>query len=294
MSTNTYWLSRVTPVPHIDYGKLGRIAGSSAYGHHRTLWRLFNLPSREPGGRADFLFRHEVNDEGMPVFYLLSPILPDDKDGIWCIEPKPYQPDIRNGDRLSFKLRVNPVVSRRTEGKKNTTHHDIVMDAQKRLLEELAELTYVDSEGKKSQVKQRILLAWRVAEPKGFKERLACIIQENERFKLIALSRMSNETLLDTAMKASTDAALEMWLTQRGRQKGFSLIRGRANQGTDFRVCSYQFNALRQKGSTAGYSSVDIEGGVEVTDAGKFRDVLLQGMGKAKGFGCGLMLVRRV
>ncbi len=294
MSTNGYWLSRVKPIPYIDYEKIGRIAAGLPYSHHKMLWRLFDLPRRESNGKADFLFRYEVEYEGMPIFYVLSPILPHDKYGVWCIEPKLYRPDIREGDRLAFKLRVNPVVSRRTEGKKNTTHHDIVMDTQKRLLEDLAELARVGGKGKKSEVRKRILLAWAVAEPKDFKKRLIDIIQDNERFRYIALNRMPNETLLDTAIKAATDKALESWLNQRGERKGFALIRRRTSPGIDFRVCSYHFNGLRQKGPTAGYSSVDIEGSLEVTDPSEFREVLLRGLGKAKAFGCGLMLVRRI
>jgi CRISPR system Cascade subunit CasE len=39
---------------------------------------------------------------------------------------------------------------------------------------------------------------------------------------------------------------------------------------------------------------VDFEGTIEITDPGIFVEALFTGIGPAKAFGCGLMLVRRV
>lgn len=293
MSANDYWLSRVRPVQGLEYSRLGDVARGPVYGHHGSLWRLFDRSARTPDGRAYFLFRYEPN-EGVPVFYMLSSVVPCDKKGIWRIESKPYKPDIRNGDPLAFKLRVNPVLSRRTKGKKNTTHHDVAMDAQKRFLEELAQLARVDGAGKKSAIVQRLLAGWAVSGPMGLKERITGAIKANERFKSIALAKMPDRILLATAMKAVSDKALELWFTRTGEHNGFSLILGPAGEAVDFRVLSYQSNVLREKRPPAEYSSVDIEGSLEVTDAANFKDVLVRGIGKAKGFGCGLMLVRRI
>jgi CRISPR system Cascade subunit CasE len=41
-------------------------------------------------------------------------------------------------------------------------------------------------------------------------------------------------------------------------------------------------------------ATLDFEGALTVTDALKFRQALLHGVGPAKGFGCGLLLVRRI
>jgi CRISPR system Cascade subunit CasE len=38
---------------------------------------------------------------------------------------------------------------------------------------------------------------------------------------------------------------------------------------------------------------MDFRGILTVTDTEKFTDTLMQGLGKAKAFGCGLMLIRR-
>ena len=61
-----------------------------------------------------------------------------------------------------------------------------------------------------------------------------------------------------------------------------------------FQAEGYRWHALPKKGKTAGFSSVDFEGELEVTDAPKLVEVLFTGIGPAKAFGCGLMLVRRV
>jgi len=54
----------------------------------------------------------------------------------------------------------------------------------------------------------------------------------------------------------------------------------------------HQSQAKRQSHSIR-YSSVDFQGVLTVTDVEKFKLALLNGIGKSKAFGCGLMLVRR-
>lgn len=51
---------------------------------------------------------------------------------------------------------------------------------------------------------------------------------------------------------------------------------------------------LPRKGKTAGFSSVDFEGEIEVVDAELLSKGLFDGIGPSKAFGCGLLLVRRV
>jgi CRISPR system Cascade subunit CasE len=41
-------------------------------------------------------------------------------------------------------------------------------------------------------------------------------------------------------------------------------------------------------------ATVDFEGTLEVADPARFLDALVRGVGPAKAFGCGLMLVRRI
>lgn len=51
-----------------------------------------------------------------------------------------------------------------------------------------------------------------------------------------------------------------------------------------------------EKGNCRGISlsTLDFEGELSVTDPGIFLSALFKGIGPAKAFGCGLMLVRRV
>jgi len=65
-------------------------------------------------------------------------------------------------------------------------------------------------------------------------------------------------------------------------------------QNNPFQAEGYRWHALPKKGRSAGFSSVDFDGEVEVTDQNLFVNALFAGIGPAKGFGCGLMLVRRV
>ncbi len=41
------------------------------------------------------------------------------------------------------------------------------------------------------------------------------------------------------------------------------------------------------------YNTMDFRGILTVTDSDQFANTLMQGLGKAKAFGCGLMLIRR-
>lgn len=49
-----------------------------------------------------------------------------------------------------------------------------------------------------------------------------------------------------------------------------------------------------KNGESVEFSTVDYEGAFEVTDAGRLMTALFNGIGKAKAFGCGLMLIRRL
>lgn len=89
--------------------------------------------------------------------------------------------------------------------------------------------------------------------------------------------------------RIETDAS-RGWLKSRGPSHGFSVEEG------DVRVCGYRQWTVRKPKALhpARISVVDFEGILEVEDAGTFLVSLRDGIGPAKGFGCGLMLVRRI
>lgn len=78
------------------------------------------------------------------------------------------------------------------------------------------------------------------------------------------------------------------WIDERAEKNGFKLVQ--------FRSDGYQQMRLYKKngGEPIRYSTVDITGALEVINEKFFTDMLFGGLGPAKGFGCGLMLVRKI
>ncbi|MFY0991209.1 type I-E CRISPR-associated protein Cas6/Cse3/CasE [Halomonas sp. C05BenzN] len=89
------------------------------------------------------------------------------------------------------------------------------------------------------------------------------------------------------ACTEAMDHAAREWLVTRVESWGFRLP-------VEPEVGAYRQHALpKDKGRPIRFSSVDYEGLLEVTDPGRLIETLAQGVGRAKAFGCGLMLVRR-
>lgn len=283
-----------------DVRDLHLLVSSNVYGAHQLLWKLF--PAGD-SGRA-FLFREEIGREqlpfhkgvkGEPVFYTVSAAKPLSDHPIFAVDSKQYAPQLENGDRLAFRLRANPTIARKTDGKKNSIRHDVVMDAQFHLLRELAGDVGVVVAGDKSKIKREVLAAWRHSPTAHVvKDKLLHTIADNERFAERVRDTMNPERLLDLALKARMNKALEEWFSDKGDRLGFTVVRDDNLNRLKFQAEGYQWHALPKKGKTAGFSSVDFEGEIEVTDSALFSEALIDGIGPAKGFGCGLMLVRRV
>lgn len=84
-------------------------------------------------------------------------------------------------------------------------------------------------------------------------------------------------------------AGLE-WINRKATQHGFSL------DGHGVMVSNYQPITAKKRSQSGGISlrSLDFKGTLTVTDPDKFSQVLCSGIGSAKAFGCGLLLVRPV
>lgn len=94
-------------------------------GHlHHLVWTLFG---DEPGRERDFVFRVDRRD-GRPEVLAYAPRPPVSAD-LWDVTSKPFAPDLRHGDRLRFRVRINPVVQRQRR------RIDIVYDALRRARE---------------------------------------------------------------------------------------------------------------------------------------------------------------
>ncbi len=256
------FLSRIQLTDGIrQYSQLGRVLQKSSYGIHSLLWDLFQQGER-------FLFREESSREQLqtannrPLYYVLSRQQPVQQSPLFDIQTKAFLPALTSGDVLHFKLRANPTVSRQAEGKRLSQRHDVLMDAQRNwLLDACTQRGLNPGESQNKGVLKRLLLA-------------------HQDFCSDKGARMLKREL-DQAM----DRAAGEWLRSRGGKHGFEL--------STVLCTGYRWHALPEKHRQAGFSSVDYDGTLTVTEPELFIQTLYAGLGPSKAFGCGLILVRR-
>ena len=80
------------------------------------------------------------------------------------------------------------------------------------------------------------------------------------------------------------------WLSKRAEQNGFSI-----NQ-ENIQIDAYHPHVTGHKRGKKAirYNTMDFSGHLIVTDPEKFKEILMQGIGKSRAFGCGLLLIRRI
>lgn len=89
-------------------------------------------------------------------------------------------------------------------------------------------------------------------------------------------------------------AAGLQWLARQGAQGGFSISWDEASPASGTaRVTSYQAMQLDHKRSAMKIGVLEYEGDLVVTEPKTFVAAIANGFGRAKAFGCGLMLIRR-
>lgn len=92
----------------------------------------------------------------------------------------------------------------------------------------------------------------------------------------------------DVARRDVVQEAGLAWLERKGEAGGFAIDRAAT------RVLAHEVVEFRKSGGTpVRLASLDYEGLLTVDDAERFRETLLRGIGPAKGFGFGMMMVRR-
>ncbi|MCV6612122.1 MAG: type I-E CRISPR-associated protein Cas6/Cse3/CasE [Amphritea sp.] len=271
------YLSKISLKPEIrQSSQLALLIADNQYGMHRLLWDLF--PNRD-GQTRDFLFREERDNEqggqsAQPVYYLLSPELPQQDSPLFHVQSKSYEPQLKSGDRLQFRLRVNPVISRRIEGAKRSAVHDVVMDAQQRCLAQLCSAAGLPA----GQSKADKLNALRTLPAGALQPVIQQCLPDSDAVTLSAA--------LDWAVR---QAQIEWLAGSRAERCGYTI-----DQPDALKISGYRWHSLPQKGRKAGFSALDYEGILTVTDPELFLKTLNQGIGKARAFGCGLMLVRPI
>ncbi len=226
------YFSQVTLSPgSYESNQLLKRIAQNAYVEHQQLWQLF---PEAPDKTRDFIF-HSEQRQMSRVYHLVSKRKPLENLIPWEVQTKSYDPKIATGQRLTFKLNVNPVVSRKDKAGRSH-RHDVVMDAKQQL----------KAEG----------------------------IPQHER-------PASGEII----QKAGIN-----WLNQRSEKNGFSF------QKQEVIVDGYERRkAYKGPGkSPIEYSVLGFSGILTVIDPVLFKEILINGIGPAKAFGCGLMLIRRV
>lgn len=101
--------------------------GSDGYKLHQLLWSLF---PNDGSMKRDFLFSRDEGFDGLPTFMVMSKTKPEGNDAL-SVVTKEFNPTLAEGQELQFTLVANPVVARKTEGKRNSKKHDVWMDAKK-------------------------------------------------------------------------------------------------------------------------------------------------------------------
>jgi len=98
--------------------------GKGVYSDHQILWQLFTEEEQR-----SFLFRQE-GDEGGKTFFVLSTVEPKVDNSIFQVQSKSFMPNLKRGQRLSFKLNANPTVCV-TDEQGKSKRHDVMMHAKR-------------------------------------------------------------------------------------------------------------------------------------------------------------------
>lgn len=273
------YLSRVTLKPSLEAKRLfvaeqirpntnhnpqsnnGRhaLSASTPYRVHQALWQLFDLPD---GSERPFLYR-EYQRGGETFYYVLSKLKPKSEHPFFSVQSKAFTPKLYNGQRLAFELRANPVVTvKRDNGK--SSRHDVMMMAKKDMLAQGFDDPYAIDEAMFDAGVNWITNPTRLAE-------WGVIIHPK-----LELSAYTQHKFRRTSEDLSQ---------QREQSKDKDASKEEDKNKTD-RV------TVNKKSRLIQFSSLDYEGALEIQDAKLFYDKLLQGFGKQKAFGCGLMLIR--
>jgi len=101
----------------------------------------------------------------------------------------------------------------------------------------------------------------------------------------------SKEGITDkTLQDRKAEEAVVEWFEDIGKTKGFVLT-----EQSSLETSGYRQESLRKvRNKTIKFSSVDLSGTIIVTDPKLFLELLYSGLGHARSFGCGMMMVRRL
>ena len=240
------YFSVITPEERLLRQAAHELAQSS-YAEHQWLWKFF--PSSADQAR-DFIFRRHEHEQ-MPRFYVVSQRPPKPFSEAWQVQSRAYDPQLQEGQRLSFQLRANPVITKKNENRKSQ-RHDVVMQAKKQLLAE-------HGLGKEAK--------WADWNDESNKPLLYELVQQH----------------------------CAEWLAGVAKRNGFEImLTNEEEPQRKLQVDAYEQSKAGKRDHNIRFSAVDFSGELLVTNPELFHQALFNGLGHAKAFGCGLLLVRRI
>jgi CRISPR system Cascade subunit CasE len=104
--------------------ELSKLGANGPYASHQLLWQLFTNENER-----HFLFREELGQNGLPQFFVLSKSQPQTNQTLFSVQSKRFEPKLTVGQRLAYKLRVNPTVCV-TDDDGKSRRHDVLMHAK--------------------------------------------------------------------------------------------------------------------------------------------------------------------
>ncbi len=236
--------------------------GETAAQAHRIVWMLFNdgeqrLIVDAAGKNRLFLWREKSPGE----YYILSRTPPQNGHDLFSLETQEFNPSLSSGDVLRFSLRANPVVTRKNARAESSPKRD--------------------GKGRKRGSRCDIVMD-ALTEYSGAKGRRDA----------------EGRTIRAQMRPEATEKAARFWIEEQGRKAGFALVNKPGDDGVFLSASNYETVRIpRIRGQSyapsATFGVLDFEGLINVTDPALFLDRLPCGFGKAKAFGCGLMLIRR-
>ena len=217
-----------------------------------------------------------------PVYYLVSKEQPRADSSLFNVQTKVYAPKLSAGDQFAFTLRANPVVTR--AGKR----HDIVMDAQQKWLKEQLSALNLDLAGRKGELKERLL---DFANDQCLEH--WCELIGRGIFPEKLEQKLSRSETLEWAIKTVVDGAVLQWFERQAEQFGFLVVRNSGGKPV-LESGAYRRAHLIGKRKKVSFNALDLSGEIEIVAPLNFEKMLFSGIGPAKAFGCGLMLLRRI
>ncbi|MEQ1668037.1 MAG: type I-E CRISPR-associated protein Cas6/Cse3/CasE [Sulfuriferula sp.] len=238
------YFSVITPKESLLRQAAHELAQTS-YAEHQWLWKFF--PSSEDQTR-DFIFRrHEIGQ--MPRFYVVSQRQPKAFSEAWQLQSRVYEPQLQQGQRLSFQLHANPTISKKN-GAGKAQRHDVVMQAKRQLLAE-----------------------------HGFSQKAKWADWKDDNSKPLLYELVQKHCAA--------------WLDGVAKRNGFEIALT-DDEKPQLQVDDYGQIKAGKREHEIRFSAVDFSGELLVTDPELFHLALCNGLGHAKAFGCGLLLVRKL